>query len=168
MDEWSTLAHIVRPRGLRGEVIAEAGGFTPEQMLEFPTITLRPPGIEVKLEAAWPHQGRMVLKIAGIDGVEAAEALRGAELTIPRQDRPPAPEGEVYFSDLIGCRVIEKDSGLELGVVADCLEYGGPMLLQVKQGDGELLIPFVSAICQQVDIAGKQILVVLPEGLKEL
>jgi len=110
----------------------------------------------------------MVLKIEGIDTVEAAEVLRGAELRIPKEDRPPAPEGEVYLSDLIGCRIVDQQSGEELGMVADYHEYGGPVLLEVHGAGKELLIPFVAAICRRVDTAARCIAVVLPEGLKDL
>lgn len=110
----------------------------------------------------------MVLKFAGIDTVEQAEMLRGTELCIPREHRPPPPEGEVYFNDLIGCRVHDMKSGEELGTVEDYLEYGGPILLQVVEGDREMLIPFVPAICKEYDLDARRIGVDLPEGYEEL
>jgi 16S rRNA processing protein RimM len=168
VPEWTILAHIVRPRGVRGEVIAEAGNWSPDQLIAFDRLEIRPPGHRVRIESAWRQKDRMVLKIEGIDTVEAAETLRGAALCIPKEDRPPAPDGEVYFSDLIGCRVVEEESGEELGTVVDYHEYGGPVLLEVQRGGKELLIPFVPAICRQIDISAKRIAVVLPEGLKDL
>lgn len=169
MAHWVTLARIVKPRGVKGEVVAEAGDWTPDQLLGFQGIILRPGEREVKLQSAWRHQDRMVLKLQGIESPEEAQSLRNCELCISREERPPAPEGEVYFSDLTGCIVIEEETGLELGTVTDCLEYGGPILLQVKgPDDKEILIPFVKAICHQVDVEAKKIVVVLPEGLKDL
>lgn len=120
------------------------------------------------MESAWAHQDRLVLKFQGVDSVEQAEAFRGGELWIPRTDRPPAPEGEYYFDELIGCEIVEQATGESLGVVTDCLEYGGPMLLEVKAGDREILIPFVDEICVEKNVAAKRIVVVLPEGLKDL
>lgn len=168
MPEWITLAHIVRPRGVRGEVIAETGNWSPGQIMAFPNMEVRPPGRRVLIESARRQRDRMVLKIEGIDTVEAAETLRGGELCIPKEDRPPAPEGEVYLNDLIGCRILEQPDGEELGTVVDYHEYGGPVLLEVHGGGGQLLIPFVPAICRRVDVAAKSILVTLPEGLKDL
>lgn len=162
------VARLVRPRGLKGELFAAAESWTPAQLRSFPNLTLQPSGQVVELENAWSHQDRVILKLRGIDTIEQAEPLRDALLCIPKQDRPPVPAGEYYFSDLIGCRVIRMDTGIELGVVKDCLEYGGPMLLEVRQGEREMLIPFVSAICPRVDVDGKTIHVDLPEGLDEL
>jgi 16S rRNA processing protein RimM len=168
VSDWVTVATIVRPRGLKGEVMAEAGDWTGEDLLEFPTLVLCPGERPVELEEAWPHQGRLVLKFREIDSVEQAEKLRNAELCIPRKDRPAPPEGEFFFSDLTGCSVIDIKTGEELGVVTDCQEYGGPLILEVKCGDREMLIPFANAICKRVDVANKRIEVDLPEGLKEL
>lgn len=166
--EWVIVACIARPRGVRGEVIADAANWTADQMLSFPRLVLFPGERDVGLEHAFPHQDRMVLKFAGIDTVEQAETLRDAQLCIPRADRPPAPEGEVYYNDLVGCRVLDYKSGRELGVVKDYLEYGGPVLLQVMSDGRELLIPFVPAICRQYDLAERRILADLPEGFEEL
>jgi ribosomal 30S subunit maturation factor RimM len=47
-------------------------------------------------------------------------------------------------------------------------EYGGPPLMEVKRKKGELLIPFVSAICQDIDVSARLIRVELPEGLLDL
>jgi 16S rRNA processing protein RimM len=168
VSDWVMVATVVRPRGLKGEVIVEAGSWSCEDLLTFPRLVLRPGERAMKVEEAWPHQGRAVLKFQDVDSLEQAEALRNAELWIPIEDRPAPPEGEIFFSDLIGCSVFEIKGGEELGVVADCLEYGGPVILQVERGKRELLIPFATAICKNVDIANKRIDVDLPEGLKDL
>lgn len=171
LRDWILAARIVRPRGLRGEVVAEAGSVNAERFLRYPTIELRIQGaqpVPVRIEAAWPHQDRLVFKFSGVDSVEQAEKLRDGELWIPRADRPPAPEGEYYFDELIGCEVVERSSADVLGTVTDCLEYGGPMLLEVQKDGREILIPFVPEICVEKNVAARRIVVVLPEGLKDL
>lgn len=166
--DWVIVACIVRPRGVKGEVVADAANWTAEQLLSFPSLVLFPGERPMKLEHAFPHQGRMVLKFAGIETVEQAETLRDSQLCIPRADRPPPPEGEVYYNDLIGCRVLDFSSGRELGSVADYLEFGGPVLLQVRSGSREMLVPFVPAICKEFDLTARSIRVELPEGFEEL
>lgn len=166
--DWVIVACVVRPRGIKGEVIAEAANWTAEQLQAFPRLVLLPGERTVTLEHAFPHQGRMVLKFSGIDSVEQAETLRDTQLVIPRADRPTPPEGEVYFNDLVGCSVLDYKTGRELGTVRDYLEYGGPVLLQVMAGGKELLIPFVPAICKEYDLAERRILADLPEGFEEL
>ena len=105
----------------------------------------------------------MVLKFQGVDTMSDAERLEGLELRIPKQDRPPAPEGEFYFSDLIGCEVVEK-SGKVVGVVEDWEEFSPTPLLIVS---GKM-IPFAKAICIEIDLASKRIVIDPPEGLLEL
>ncbi|MBI4910871.1 MAG: 16S rRNA processing protein RimM [Acidobacteria bacterium] len=163
------LAILGRTRGLRGEMFAEPGGdWSARDLAQFSGLFLHPSGQPAALENAWEHQGRLILKLAGVDSIEQAERLRGQELSLPGDARPPVPEGEFYVGDLQGCRVIHFRSGAEIGVVAECLQYGGPMLLKVKRDETEMLIPFAKEICREVDITEKRIVVDPPEGLLEL
>lgn len=79
------------------------------------------------------------------------------------------PSGEYYQSDLIGCAVFDRATGDSIGTVAAFQEIGAPVL-EVSGGAGSepLLIPFARAICVEIDIEGRRIVVDLPEGLKEL
>jgi 16S rRNA processing protein RimM len=120
----------------------------------------------LEVERSWIHGGNVVLKFRGVDSRTDAEALEGAEIWIPMEARPPAPDGEFYLSDLIGCKVLTRE-GKELGDVEGWQEYGGPPLLEVG-GAREILIPFVRAICVDIDQAARRITVDLPEGLEEL
>ena len=115
------------------------------------------------VESAWLHQGRMILKFRGVDTMSAAEELEGWELRIPKEERPPAPEGEFYFSDLLGCEVVEKN-GRVLGKVENWEEFGPTPLLVV---DGKF-IPFAKAICVEIDLAARRIVIDPPEGLLDL
>jgi 16S rRNA processing protein RimM len=63
---------------------------------------------------------------------------------------------------------VEKGTGKVLGLIAGWQQYGGPPLLEVKREGGEILIPFVSAICQDIDLNARLVRVELPEGLLEL
>lgn len=161
-----TLGRIVRPRGMKGEVLLEGSGRDPDEFLEFTRLAVG--DLPVSVESAWSQGGRIVLKFRGIDTLEQAQGLRDRELTLPAEDRPPAPDGEYYLGDLIGCAVVDAESGTEYGVVEDCLEYGGPVLLQVMKDGRELLVPFVDTIYTSVDVGAKRICVKLPEGLTEL
>lgn len=169
MPEWFTLARIARPRGLKGEVVADGPAEDPAGFLRFPRVHLFPPGDRVELEAVWVHDGRLVLKFRGVDSMSDAERLRGCEVRIPMEDRPPPPNGEYYFEDLLGCRVSKRGSGVEVGVVSNWMDCGGPVLLEVERpGREPLLVPLVKAICLEVDTAARRIVVELPEGLEEL
>jgi 16S rRNA processing protein RimM len=124
--------------------------------------------VPVEIESAWPHKEFWVLKFAGVDSISAAERFRGADLCVTPGERGALAEGEYFRSDLIGCIVIDAATGQAVGTVAGWQQYGGPSLMQVDCAGREVLIPFVPAICKEVDVAGKRIVADLPQGLLEL
>jgi 16S rRNA processing protein RimM len=160
--------------GRRGELFAVSLSGGAERFEDLEDVFLfggrGAPGEEraVVIESVWEHRGGLVFKFRGVDSISEAEPLKGAEVRIPLEARRKLPEGEYFQSDLLGFEVVERASGERLGVVTDWKEYGGPQLLEVT-GQGEpLLIPFARAICVEIDLAGRRILVDLPEGLKDL
>ena len=170
MADWVLLARVRRARGIRGEVVVETFGSSPDRFKEGLKVVLARPGAadsDAEIERAWVHNGDLVLKLKGADTRNDAEALRGAELRSPEEERPPAPEGEFYLSDLIGCRV-ERPDGRFVGDVFAWHDYGAAPLLEVRNGDREFLIPFAAAFYRTVDVAGKRIVTELPEGLEDL
>ncbi len=169
------VGRVLRARGRLGEVLAEVYSSQPGRADKLQKVMLRLHGLErpVQVERVWYHNGRPVLKFFGIDSISDAEALRGADLLVPEAERSRPAEGEYSHADLIGCEVWTSSGreppGALLGVVRGIEEYGGPALLRVeKSGGGEMLIPFASAICSEIDVARKVIRAELPEGLADL
>jgi 16S rRNA processing protein RimM len=164
------VAEIVRPRGRRGEVVARRQSDVPgrlehlrEAQAEFPDGS----SIPVEITEAWPHKDVWILKFSGIDSIKGAEGLRGADLWIPLAERGTLPDGDLFCSDLIGCRVIDTRTGDCAGTVQGWQEYGGPPLMEVSDGVCERLVPFVRALCE-VDLAARTIKTELPQGLLDL
>jgi 16S rRNA processing protein RimM len=131
----------------------------------------------VKIEFFRRQNGRFVMKFAGIDSIEDAEKIVGAELRIPESEIPEAEEGSFYTFHLRGCRVYaihEGDGSADgsedeyIGDVTGIVDGGGSQLLQVGSGKEETLIPFAESIVKKVDLAGRRIEVELPKGLREL
>jgi 16S rRNA processing protein RimM len=118
-----------------------------------------------QVEGVWRHNGQPVFKFVGIDTISDAEKIEGAEILVPASEVAKPESGAYSHQELVGCRV-EGESFR--GTVQGVEEYGGPPLLQVEAADGrEILIPFVRAICKEIDVAAKIIRVELPEGLLE-
>jgi 16S rRNA processing protein RimM len=175
-DTWVLLAHIVRPQGRHGEVLADIFTDFPEHFAQRKRLFLRPPAKshtdamrEVKVVAHWLHKGRVVLKFAQVDSIIDAENLRGFDLVIPREERMPLSGDAVYVSDLLGVRVIDVSRGgsTDAGEITDVEPEGpGPAMLVIRtQAGEELLIPFVRAYLRKMDIEGKRLEMDLPEGL---
>ena len=118
-----------------------------------------------EVEELWEHKGRPVVKLGGIDSITAAEALEGCEIRIPKAERAAPPEDEYYHDDLVGCLVVDSETGKEFGTVTAWRDYGGGGVLEV---DDRLMIPFARSICVEIDVAAKRIGVKLPEGLLDL
>lgn len=170
-DERVVVAEILRERGNVGEVLARCVSDVPGRMESLSQVQLRmADGSDqsAAVESAWEHKGGWVLKFAGVDSIDAAKRFRGADVWVPRAERGSLPEGEYFQSDLLGCRVLDKRDGRVIGVVDGFGQYGGPLLLEVKGESGEVLIPFVPAICVVLDLEARSISVDLPEGLLDL
>jgi 16S rRNA processing protein RimM len=124
------------------------------------------------LEGFWSHKGRVILKFAGVDSIDAAGELAGAEIQIPSAERAELEAGSFYISDLTGCQVFADDgrhSLRELGRVTNVVFGAGEApLLEVRRGEKEFLIPFVESYTRKVDLAAGRIELVLPEGMLEL
>ena len=169
--ETIAVARVTKPRGRRGEVSAQDLCDDDRVFEAGKRLELTLPGGErrmVEVEEGWRHQGRLVLKFQGVETISDAEELRGAEARIPLTELPEAEEGEYYYFELIGSRVEDAETGREIGRVEAIQEPGGSLLLEVRRGDLEILIPYEKPIVVEVDAEKKRIRVDLPEGLEEL
>ena len=120
----------------------------------------------VRVASFRPARGGGLIAFEGFEDRDRAEALRGYSLEVERSQVPEAPEGHYYFFDLVGCECHDRQAG-PLGRVDDVIEDGGGVLLSVCRGSRTLLVPFVDAFLDTVDIEGKTITFDLPEGLIE-
>lgn len=97
------------------------------------------------------HGAILVAKLQGCETPEQADQWRGLRIGVSRAEFPPAGEGEVYWVDLIGARVVNR-RGVELGRVSDVISSGAQELLQVSQDDRLLLVPMVERHIDEVDL----------------
>ena len=160
---WVTVAVLGKTRGNRGEITAFSFSSKPERYQALKEVFLFGSGERKEVENTWFHAGVLIFKFRGIDTIEDAEKLAGVEVRVPISERVALEENEFFQSDLVGCEVVDR-RGETLGRVTGWEEGGGTGLLAV----GNLLIPFVRAICVEIDPAARRITVELPEGLKEL
>ncbi|HEY9284218.1 MAG TPA: ribosome maturation factor RimM, partial [Pyrinomonadaceae bacterium] len=113
------------------------------------------------------HAGRVLLKFAGCDTPEAAQALVGFELCVPQSEAVELGEDEFFDWQLQGCRV-ETVEGRQLGSVREVWHYGAAPILVVRDDqEREALVPLARSICVVIDTDAKLIRVDPPEGLIE-
>lgn len=105
---------------------------------------------EIEVEEVHRMGDRMIVRLAGVHDREAAARLRGRSVAVPRSALPPLDPGrEYYWRDLIGLSVVDRDRGV-LGEVTALLETGAHDVLVVDEG--QVLIPFVAAFVEAVDL----------------
>lgn len=78
----------------------------------------------------------VIAKFAEVADRNAAEALRGTELTVPRDTLPPLGEGEYYHADLIGLPAVSTD-GADLGHVIAVENFGAGDVIEIERPDGK-------------------------------
>lgn len=172
LPEEILVAQIVRPHGVRGEIVAEVFSDNPRRFARGVELTLRQGERRrsVEIETSRRHKERVILRLAGVPDRDAAELLRGAELYVSRDEIPPPPDEEHYFFELVGCRCVDATLG-EIGAVVEIHEDGGGLLLEVERAtdDGveRVLIPFVKAYVLEVDTDNGLMKTDLPKGLFE-
>jgi 16S rRNA processing protein RimM len=117
------------------------------------------------IEEVKNHSDTVVACAQGLGDRNAAESLRGARIFVPRSSFPAAAEGEYYWVDLLGLRVVNRE-GLDLGQVRDLMSTGPQTVLVIEaapETEGgkplERMIPFVSAFVDSVDLPGQRITV---------
>ncbi|MFN2502179.1 MAG: ribosome maturation factor RimM [Pyrinomonadaceae bacterium] len=167
IEDLVAIARIVRPRGLKGELVAELLTDFPERFDGLETVIgvrQNAEQLELKIEDFWFQNDRVVLRFTGYDTVEKAETLRDVEICVPESEAVQLESDEFFDWQLEGCRV-ETIEGTAIGTVRELMRPGGTELLVVEDGGKEYLIPFAESICVDVDIENKIIRIDPPDGL---
>jgi 16S rRNA processing protein RimM len=170
-----TLARILRPRGLRGEVVAEILTDFPERLPRLREVWLadgRSAPRLVRVQRCWlspSRGGQAVFHFADCNSVEDADRLRQMEVQVPIEQRAQLEAGNYFVSDLVGCELWEAGASSALGSVRDVEFSGGAApLLAIDTSLGEVLVPLAAEFCNRIDVNAKRIDVTLPEGLLDL
>ena len=168
--DFITLARVVKTQGRHGEVATEVHSDVPDRFAAGMKLFAlgKDQRRELEVEDLWPHKGLLVLKFAGVDSMNDAEPLIGAELQVPKAERAKLEQGWTYVSDLIGCTVF--DHGKEIGRIED-VQFGAgeaPLLNVADSASKKVDVPFAEAYLESVDTTRREVRVKLPEGMLEV
>lgn len=146
---------ITGTHGIRGEVRVQPWSDSPEFLAEFDVLYLDREGkISLKIKSARAHKNMVLMKIDGVDTVEAAEAFRNKVIYLNRDD-VELPEGSHFIDDLVGCEVYDTAGGELLGKLCDVSETGANDVWHIKAENGrEYLIPAIKEVVESVDVDG--------------
>ena len=151
---------IVNTHGVAGEVKIEVWLDSPQFLKSFKRCFID--RRDVKLLSARVHKGFLIVKLEGVEDVNAAMALKGRTVFIDRADAR-LPKGAFFLQDIIGASVVD-ESGSQIGKLVDVMETPASNVYVVK-GEREHLIPAVPEFILSTDADNGIITVHLIEGM---
>lgn len=152
------IGKIVSTHGLHGEVRVQPWCDSPEFLCSFSTL-YRVDGTPIAVQSARVQKDMAVLRLEGIETVEAANVLRGTVLYLRRED-VQLDEGVYFIQDLLGMAVLDADTGERYGVIDDVLETGANdvYVVQAMNEVGEktakkYMVPAIPDVVIETDVA---------------
>lgn len=162
------MADVTRAHGIRGEVRLRFYHEGSDLLARRPSMRLRlPDGTEreASLTSLRSANKAVLVKLHGVDDRNAAEALQGAVILVPRDEFPPLEEGEFYACDIEGARAVLA-SGEEIGCVEGLASYPSLDALVIDRGEaGKIEVPLLEAYVASVDVEAGVVHLVTIEGL---
>jgi 16S rRNA processing protein RimM len=158
------VARIGAAHGVRGEVRLWPFTQDPMAVAQYGPLQTEDGARQFEIEALRPGKNFLVARIAGIDDRDAAEGLCNLELFVPRERLPAIEEpGTFYHADLIGLKAVTAE-GAAIGTVSAVHNFGAGDIIEIApEGGGQtIMLPFTDATVPEIDLAAKQIVVVLP------
>jgi 16S rRNA processing protein RimM len=158
------LGRISAPFGVRGWVRVRVFGDDPQAWADMPRWWLG--SEEQSADGDWqarqiaeckPHGKGLAVRFEGVEDRDAADRLSGLYVGAPREALPKTAEDEFYWTELVGLDVVN-EAGVPLGRVAGLVRTGAHEVLDVRDEAGkQRLLPFVSAVIKEVDLAARRI-----------
>ncbi len=173
--EYLIVGTVQKPHGIKGELFVRLetdrpdAVFAPGRVLVLGDAKGRRSDAVLTIDRARAFKGGMLVKVAEhTERTPEMEALRGRTLLIERSEAAALDEGEVFYHDLVGMKVVTAAEG-DIGTVAEVYDApSGPLLSVVREGGKELLIPFVRETIRRLDAAEKVLELEVPPGLLDL
>jgi 16S rRNA processing protein RimM len=160
------VGRIVRPHGIRGDVLAE---ITPrlEGLLQAEATVFVGDSLEpTRIRSVRKHQHRHLLSLSGVTGREQAERLRDMALRVRVDDVDPLPPHVFYHWQILGMDVIS-EGGERLGRIDEIIETGANDVYVVRdEGGAGVLLPAIESVILDVDLSGNRMTVHLLPGLR--
>ena len=151
------MGRVSAPHGIKGWIKVQPFTQEIDGLLAYPDWWFARDGEwrQFRVAESAVHGAMVLARLEGCTDREAAAALKGDEVAVPRRLLPENRAGEYYWSDLLGMEVLNRH-GERLGRVAKVLETGANNVL-VLEGEKERLLPFVDSVILSVDVAGRRL-----------
>lgn len=156
---------VTGARGLKGEVRIKSFTADPEAIAAYGPVTDKAGGRRFVLRVTGRVKGALIARLDGVEDRDAAEALKGTELYVPRSALPETDASTFYHADLVGLSVTTAD-GDDLGTVKAVHNFGaGDVLETTGKGAPGAMLPFTDTVVTSVDLEAGRITVTPPPVL---
>lgn len=153
---------IVGAQGIKGAVRIKSFTDCPADVGAYGPVEDESGQRRFKLKVTGESKGLVTASLEGVKDRDAAEALKGVRLYIPRSKLPDLDEDEFLYSDLVGLEA-RAEGGEVMGTVRGVADFGaGEVIDIVLQAGGSLMVPFTKAAVPDVDVRGGWLTVVPP------
>ena len=150
-----TVAIVLKPQGIRGEVKVKALTDTAEELTAFKSVLID--GVDYSVLSVRAQGEFAYLGLKGIADRNGAELLRGKNIEVYREDMPELPEGTYYIGDLIGCEVVNERGDI-LGTVVD-VTPAKTDIFTIKRDTKTIMFPAADGVISEVDEENRKITV---------
>ena len=168
-DNFLVLGKVIRPHGLEGLLRVWSYARSEASFIDAEEIYLRSDSGKLhgyRVLSVRPHKNILLMNLEGLDSIDQAEELRGAEI-LAKYETIPREEGEYFWGELIGLNVF-LDTGAYLGVIARIIPTGSNEIYVVKTGEKEIFIPATYEVVQEIDLENGRVTISAMEGLLDL
>ncbi|MDR3576267.1 MAG: ribosome maturation factor RimM [Anaerolineaceae bacterium] len=163
--EYLAVGLIRRPHGVQGELLMDVDTDFPERLTPGKTVYVGERRDPFQINSIRAQDKTLLLKLKNVDDVDQAGKLRNKRVYVKTKGLPPLPEGEYYFHQLVGLKVVDETGNL-LGSLVEILKTGANDVYVVRAEDGtETLLPAIDPVILEVDLERSEIRVRPPEWL---
>jgi 16S rRNA processing protein RimM len=148
------IGEVAGPFGVRGEIKVQPLTDFPERYKKLKHVFLGSEHSEHTVTGSRVHQGRILLKVEGVDTPEQVAALGHVDIALPRAEAVALPEGSYYLDELIGVRVRTTDDR-DVGSIKDVLRTGSNDVWVVERGTQSVLIPAIADAVHELNVKEK-------------
>ncbi|MCC6190018.1 MAG: 16S rRNA processing protein RimM, partial [Anaerolineales bacterium] len=160
-----TVGRVIRPHGVRGDLLLESLTDFPERLREVDVVYLGEAAEPHRLSAARLHRGYWIVRLDGCADRDCAEQYRGQLVQARLASAAPLPPGQYYHHQLLGLAVVT-EAGEVLGELVEILETGANDVYVVRGPQGEILLPAIRSVIREINLETRQITAHLLDGLR--
>lgn len=160
------VAVVAAAHGIRGALRLRCFTEDPRAVAAYGPLRDRSGGRALCVRVIGEAKGGVIVAVEGVDDRDAAEAMRGLELFVPRAALPALEEDEYYHADLVGLAVHDRE-GRPVGRVVALWDFGAGELLEIATDDNAVIdLPFTRDAVPKIDLAAGLVVVDIPETLR--